>query len=275
MKRLHWIVPTEVVAVEAAEIEPEPTATDEPAPTAEPEVVAEPTSQPEPTAAEVVVEEVAEAAGYDQYEYGAAGETEADTDQGENVAEESNDVAAEGASLYEIDSTVSTARFELDEDLNGNRITVVGVADQVAAQLRFDPADLSSAEIGSVTINARTFATDNGFRNNAIQNRILNTGQFEFITFVPSAINGLPAAANADESINFEVVGALTIRDVTLPVTFQMAVTLNGDGALNGTGSALITLAEYGINIPQVPSVANVEDELELYIDFVANPASN
>ena len=38
-----------------------------------------------------------------------------------------------------------------------------------------------------------------------------------------------------------------------------------------GTASTLVNRVDYDLIIPSVPNVANVEEEVELYIDFVAN----
>lgn len=174
---------------------------------------------------------------------------------------------------WTIDSNRSTARFELDEDLQGQRITVVGTADQVAGQLRFDTNDLSTVEIGIIQINARTFVTDDNRRNNAIQNRILQTGEYEFVTFEPTNIVGLPANVALRDDIQFQIEGNLTIRDVTNPVTFDAMVKWVDTNTIDGTAATVIEYSAWGINVPNVPAIANVEEELELYIDFRANPA--
>ncbi len=194
------------------------------------------------------------------------------------IAEETDEMIAEepapagGAITWQINSDTATARFELDEDLNGERITVVGVADQVAGQMRFDPADLSSAEVGIIQINARTFVTDNDRRNNAIQNRILQTGEFEFVTFEPTALSGLPASASAGETLEFEIEGNLTVRGTTNPVVFSAVIDYVDANMIEGTAAAIILYSDFGINVPNVPVIANVEEELELYIDFIAVP---
>jgi polyisoprenoid-binding protein YceI len=173
--------------------------------------------------------------------------------------------------VYAINTAASQARFELDEDLRGNRITVVGNTDQIAGELAFDFNDLSQTQIGTILINARTLATDNDFRNRAIQNEILDTGDYEYITFTPTAINGLPESAAIGDTITFTIDGDLTIRDVTTPVTFSVEATAASDSQIIGTASTIITRDAYGLTIPSVPSVANVEQEVELYIDFAAN----
>lgn len=173
--------------------------------------------------------------------------------------------------VYAIDSAASEVRFQLDEDLRGVRTTVVGVTNQVAGQLSVNLADLSQTQVGTIQINARALATDNNFRNRAIQNEILDTGSYEFITFTPTGIEGLPASAAVGETVAFTLVGDLTIRDVTLPATFNVEATVISETQLAGTATAVVNRADYGLNIPSVPNVANVEEEVELFINFTAN----
>ena len=175
------------------------------------------------------------------------------------------------ARVFTIDSTASQVRFQLDEDLRGTRTTVVGSTDQVAGQLSLNLADLSQTQVGIIQINARTLATDNNFRNRAINNEILDTGEFEFITFTPTAVDGLPPRATIGETITFTLVGDLTIRDTTLPATFTVEATAVSVTQVTGTATAVVNRTDYGLEIPSVPNVANVEEEVELYIDFTAN----
>ncbi|MAT97307.1 MAG: hypothetical protein CL608_09210 [Anaerolineaceae bacterium] len=189
----------------------------------------------------------------------------------DETAAESSEASAAGVIVYEISQAESTVQFELDEDLRGVRTTVVGTTDQVAGQLALDLSDLSSAQIGEIQINARTLATDNNFRNRAIQNEILDTGEYEFISFVPTAVNGLPASAAVGEEISFTIDGDLTIRDITEPVTFTVVATAVSDTQISGTATATVLRDTYGLTIPEVPNVANVENEVDLIITFVAN----
>lgn len=189
----------------------------------------------------------------------------------DETAAESSEASAAGVTVYEISQAGSTVQFELDEDLRGVRTTVVGATDQVAGQIALDLSDLSSAQIGEIQINARTLETDNNFRNRAIQNEILDTGEYEFISFVPTAVNGLPASAAVGEEINFTIDGDLTIRDITEPVTFTVVATAVSDTQISGTATATVLRDTYGLTIPEVPNVANVENEVDLIITFVAN----
>lgn len=200
-----------------------------------------------------------------------AAPVEADSPSEDPAGEEAPAAADGGVPVYQIDSGASKVRFELDEVLRGNPITVVGVTDQVAGQIAIDLNDLSTAQVGEIKINARTLATDNNFRNRALRNRILSTGDFEFITFSPTAVNGLPDSAAAGDMVEFTIDGDLTIRDITKPVTFNVSASPVSEKQLTGSAAATITREDFNLTIPSVPDVADVEEEVELYIDFVAN----
>jgi polyisoprenoid-binding protein YceI len=172
--------------------------------------------------------------------------------------------------LAQIVQAESEARFIIDEVLNNAPKTVIGTTDQVAGEISVDPSNPDNTRVGVIQINARTLTTDNDFRNRAIKNAILQTDSYEFITFTPTAINGLPEAGTVGQTYTFQIVGDLTIRDVTKQVTFDVTATPVSETRLEGT----VLYADYGITIPSVRSVASVEDEVRLELDFVATPTS-
>jgi polyisoprenoid-binding protein YceI len=176
----------------------------------------------------------------------------------------------EDALVFRIVPDESEVRFTLGETLRGKRTTVVGTTNQVAGELRLNPADLSTAQIGVIRINARTLATDEERRNRTIRNRILDTNQYEFIQFEPTAMVGLPPAVAVGEQVAFQVVGNLTIKDVTKEVTFAVTATPISETEVSGRGSTTITYSDFGVQIPSVPFVADVDEEVLLEIDFVA-----
>lgn len=185
--------------------------------------------------------------------------------------------AAEAAvAVFRIAQEGSEARFKIDEDLRGQRITVVGVTNQVAGEISVDLSNPANSSIGPLAINARTLATDNPFRNNALRGQILRSSDaaYEFITFVPTSIEGLPATAAPGDMVTFQVTGDLKIIETTRPVTFEVSATLSEDGqTVNGSASAVVRYADFNLRIPDVPGVANVSDDVILEIDFSATRA--
>ncbi|UCG23225.1 MAG: YceI family protein [Chloroflexota bacterium] len=254
-------IPLEV-ATSMPEVEPV-----EEAPVEEPtEVMAEePAAYPAP-------EEPATTPDTEDAAYPAPEEAESSSSESEAypAPEAEAEAPASVLRIYEISQEDSQVRFELNEELRGQPKTVVGVTDQVAGEMAVNLSDLASTQVGVIRINARTLATDNNFRNRAIQNEILDTGAHEFITFTPTSVDGLPASAAVGEEVAFTISGDLTIRDITQPVIFNVTATAVSEGELAGTASAVVLRADFGLEIPSVPNVANVEEEVELYIDFVA-----
>jgi polyisoprenoid-binding protein YceI len=177
------------------------------------------------------------------------------------------------ARVFEIVPEESEARFVIDEVLQGAPKTVIGTTDQVAGRIAVDPRDLDTAQVGTILINARTFATDSSQRDRAIQNWVLQTAQHEYVAFTPTGLLRLPDGASAGEAVPFQVVGDLTIGGVTRPVTFDATVAPESADRLEGSASTTIRYADWGIAIPQVPAVASVSDTVRLELDFAAAPA--
>lgn len=190
----------------------------------------------------------------------------------EPAASTASETAAASTILAQIVSAESEARFVIDEVLNNAPKTVVGATDQVAGEIAVDPNDPTKTQVGVIQVNARTLTTDSEFRNRAIKNQILSTDQYEFVTFTPTAVTGLPAAGTVGQSYTFQITGDLQIRDVTKQVTFDVTATPVSETRLEGTAQTTITYADWGITIPQVRQVASVSDEVRLEIDFVATP---
>lgn len=229
--------------------------------------VEEPAS--EPTAEIVAAEPTAEP---ETESYPAPGQESA---QAESAYPAPDAAETTGSVTFAIVSAESQARFTLDEELRSVPTTVIGATDQVAGQIGIDFANPANSQLGVIQVNARTLETDNNFRNRAIQNEILQTGSFEFITFTPTGISGLPATIAVGDTVTFQVTGDLTIRDITKSVTFEVTVTVAAADRLEGLASVTVLRSDYGLQIPSVPSVANVTDEVLLELEFVAAPASN
>ena len=180
-------------------------------------------------------------------------------------------VTGTGPRTFQIDPAQSEARFLINEVLNGQPKTVIGVTNQVSGQIAVDPAAPASTTIGVIQVNARTLTTDSEFRNRAVKNRILLTNEHEFISFTPTQITGMPDSAQVGDTLTFQVAGDLTIIGVTRPVTFDVQVQAVSEDQISGTAQGTVLYKDFGIQIPQVQSVTGVEDQVRLEIDFVAN----
>jgi polyisoprenoid-binding protein YceI len=218
----------------------------------------EPTATPAPVAAPAETEPAAEPTASPAEEPTAAAEPTAEP------------AAAAAPMLFEIVQAESEARFIIDEVLRGSPVRVVGVTNQVAAQIAIDPANPAATQLGEVRVNVRTLATDNEFRNRAIRNQILDTNSYEFVTFQPTELLGLPDAVTVGQPFSFQVVGDLTVKDVTQPVTFDVTVTPVSETRIEGVATTTFPYRDFGVRIPEVPSVDLVADDVTLELAFVA-----
>lgn len=210
-----------------------------------------------------------------------AGPVEPTAEPAELAVEETESLAQEegtavpasessGTTIYEIDASRSEARFTIEEVLRGSDTTVVGVSSNLAGQIAFDLSNPAATQVGEILINARSFATDNNFRNRAIANEILLTNTYEFITFTPKELVGLPDSVTIGETYDFQIVGDLTIIGETREVTFNATVSPLSETELQGLASVTILYGDFGVTVPLSQAVSAVNEDVLLELDFVA-----
>lgn len=179
--------------------------------------------------------------------------------------------------LFRISQDESQVEYNIYELLNGADKTVVGTTDQVAGDIIVNLSDLSQSEIGELSINARTFATDEERRDNSVARFILQSENDanEFITFQPTSIDGLTGSASVGDTLTFTVTGDLTIAGTTNSVTFDVMATLETAETLVGSAETTVLRSDFNLSIPSVPFVANVGDDVTLKLSFTANAVSD
>ncbi|TVQ37516.1 MAG: YceI family protein [Spirochaetaceae bacterium] len=175
--------------------------------------------------------------------------------------------------LYEVVAGESVAQFLIGEVLRGRQNTVVGSTDQIDGSLALGLG--GTVEIGEFVINLRNIRTDDEMRDRTIRTMILETNrdEFEFSTFVPTAVAGVPSSFGVGDTLELMVTGDLTVRDVTAQVTFDMTLRIQTEDRIEGTASTVILWDDFDITIPYVGGnsfVASVEDQVELRMEFVA-----
>lgn len=236
--------------------EPDPTDTPEPVPTDTP--MPEPTDMPAPEP---------EATDTPEPEPEAAPAATAPP-QEETAAESAESPGA--GQTFVIVAEESEARYIIDEELLGQPKTVVGTTSAISGELIVDPANPAVSSIGPIRIEAGTFTTDSNRRDGAVRRFVLQTSQYQFITFTATEYVGLPDAAAIGDEIQFEVTGDLTVRTITKPAIFIVTMQVVSESELRGSAATIIVRDDYELRIPQVPSVANVGEEFIVEFDFVA-----
>jgi polyisoprenoid-binding protein YceI len=197
---------------------------------------------------------------------GGSGEVSEDIDEAAVRIED-----AEGT-VFQIVPEDSEVRFTLNEDLRGNRNTVIGRTTQVGGDIVINFENPRSSAIGTIRVNARSLTTDDEMRNRAIRSTILrsSSAEFEFIDFTPTSISGLPESITLGETYTLEITGDLLMLGQSHPATFTAEVSIESASRISGRASTTVSYGDWGIPVPTAPGVANVEPEALLEIDFEA-----
>ena len=187
---------------------------------------------------------------------------------------------------FEIRAAESEARFLIDETLIGKPYTVVGATSKLSGSLLVDYHNLAQTSVGTIQIAADSFVTESDLtdvwfgerlisdsnRDGSIQKFILRSATYPYITFAPTALEDLPEQMAVGDSITFQIVGDLTIREVTKSEVFEVTVNVLSENRLEGNAAMTIDRTNYGGILPfRLPRfVDDVAEEIILEFDFVA-----
>ncbi len=176
----------------------------------------------------------------------------------------------ENGKLLNIDSSKSQAEFSLNEVLRGVPTLVVGTTSQLAGDIVIESENPFKIKIGEIKINAKTFKTDNTQRNGALGRMILKSEDpaNEFIVFTPKEILELPEQIEKNKEFSFKINGDLLIKGVTKPVVFNAKATQNDDDSWTAVADTNVAYADFGISVPNLPFLANVDKVVNLKISL-------
>lgn len=174
--------------------------------------------------------------------------------------------------LFTIVSEQSEALFRIDEVLLGDSKTVVGTTNQIAGEMLVDWDDPVNSQVGLIRVNVRTFSTDNEFRNRALRGQILEADQdeYEFADFIPIELLQLPSSIAIGDSVEFQIRGNLSVHGVSREVIFDATLTIISENHIEGNAKTTVRYQDFNMTIPEAPGVANVSDQVEVEINFVA-----
>ncbi len=167
----------------------------------------------------------------------------------------------------------SEVRFSMAEILDDELNQVIGATDQVAGDILLDFGDPSASQLGRIRVNVRTLRTDNNVRDRAIRSFVLESGQeqYEFVEFDPIELAGLPDSLAVGDTMEFRIVGNLTVKGIAAAITFEVRLTVVAADRIEGTSTGSVRYDEYSLFIPDARGrVTEVAEDVVLEIDFVA-----
>ncbi len=183
------------------------------------------------------------------------------------------DGALSGVRIYGFDTAATTASYSVDETfLSDNRLaTAVGRTSTVSGQLEINFDDPAASNLGTIEVDLSTLESDSARRDNAIRNQWLESSRFPLATFTATAIDGLTATPADGEPVTFTLSGDMTVRETTLPVTWDVVATVSGE-TITGTATTNILMADFGVEPPNIGGILSVTDGVLLTVEFTLTP---
>ncbi|MGH9120681.1 MAG: YceI family protein [Acidimicrobiales bacterium] len=150
----------------------------------------------------------------------------------------------------------------------------VGATNSVTGLIVLDGQGHLVPGASKISVDVRPLKSDRSYRDRYVQGRILETGTYPTVDFVPTSAAGLPAVLPATGDFAFTVTGDLTVRGTTHPVTWDVTAR-TVPGGFTGSASTKFTFADFALSKPNVPIVLSVADTIKLEYDFHLVPAAS
>ena len=181
------------------------------------------------------------------------------------------EASSEGNRLVISFSPETEARYRVKEQLARLNLPndAVGVTNAVTGVVTFDVEGKVVPKDSKITIDASALKSDEDRRDNRVRKDILQTNQFPTIDFVIKKTPGLTWPLLGSGEGLFELVGDLTIRDVTKEVTWSVGATFISD-RIRGLAETSFTFDDFEISKPTGMFILSVEDLIRLELAFVA-----
>ena len=185
-----------------------------------------------------------------------------------------------GLHTYLIIPEESTASYLVDEEffdgalakfgIQAGLADVVGSTQEIEGELQLNLDDLASP-LGTnrFTVNLSGLTTDQQRRDRWIQENGPEFSRFPIAEFTATSIEDAPATYTEGDEVQFKLVGDLTIRETTQPVTFDVTAKLEGD-TITGVATAQLLMTDFGIEPPDFANTLTVENEFGVRIEFTA-----
>lgn len=184
------------------------------------------------------------------------------------------DSAAAGPVVLELDPERSVARYRVREQLVNLDLPndAVGETSDVAGRIALDGGGNVVPESSSITVEVAGLRSDRDRRDGYIRGRLLRVEEYPTVELRPTAIRGLPFPLPRSGTRTFQLVGDLTVLDVTRPTTWDVTATFGEDGA-EGSAVTRFSFDDFQLTQPRVPVVLSVADTIALELDFAVVPA--
>ena len=165
-------------------------------------------------------------------------------------------VASKSEASYSVREQLARLNFPSD---------AIGKTSNISGSITITPDSKIDSANSKFTVDLSSLQTDQAMRDNFVRRNVLQTDQYPDAVFVPTQVSGLPATIPQSGSVNFQVTGNLTIRDVTKPVTWDVTGSI-ANGEATGMATTSFTFEDFNLTQPHVSVVLSVVDKITLTV---------
>jgi polyisoprenoid-binding protein YceI len=171
---------------------------------------------------------------------------------------------------YAVVAEESEVRYRVREQLVGLSFPndAVGATSAIEGGVAFDDQGRLLAGGSRFTVDLRTLRSDEARRDNYLRRTTLETDRYPTVTFMPTDARRLPFPLPQTGSVPFDLVGDLTVKEVTRRVAWEATATFDGPRVSIRARTAF-RFGDFGLRIPRVSSVLSVADDIKLEADLV------
>jgi len=177
------------------------------------------------------------------------------------------DPANAPSTVYQVDSTASTARYIVEEELRTIGATqAIGETQAIVGTVSFDAAGVPMT-CSRFDVDLRTLVSDESRRDNYLQGNTLETTTYPLATFILTSVEGMVSALVEGEETTVNLIGELTLHGATNVVAWETVVTLDGD-TIAGTAKTEFEMPDFAITPPNAGPVVSLEELVKLEFDL-------
>lgn len=187
---------------------------------------------------------------------------------------------AEGARRFVVVPAESSAAYIVSEEFFAGALAKLGIeaglkevtgsTNEVTGELQLKLDDPQNALVsGEFTVNLPTLKTDQDRRDGWIRDNALESNKFPLAKFVATSITNAPASYTDGAEVTFQLLGDLTVRDITQPVTFDVTATLTGD-TIKGVATTAMKISSFGFDPPNFANTLTVADDFTIRVELTA-----
>lgn len=187
---------------------------------------------------------------------------------------------AEGVRRFVVLPAESSAAYVVTEEFFAGALAkygievgigeVTGRTNEVAGELQLRLDDPPNALVfGEFTVNLPSLTSDRNQRDGWIRDNALESNRFPVAKFVATSITNAPASYTDGAEVTFQLLGDLTVRDITQPVTFDVTATLTGD-TIKGVATTAMKISSFGFDPPDFANTLTVADDFTIRVELTA-----